>query len=153
MPDQTLDEHLCFAIYAAGHAFNRFYKPLLAKLDLTYPQYLVLVVLWENDEQTVGEIGERLALESSTLTPLLKRMEIAGMVRRERDPDDERQVRVRLTKKGRQLQAGAAMLQPCVIDASGMRVEDLRALKTQVATLRAAIERAERGGAGRTGPT
>ena len=101
--DPKLDDFLCFAVYSASHAFNRLYKPLLDELGLTYPQYLVMVTLWERDDRTVGEIGERLFLESNTLTPLLKRMEAAGLVSRSRDPADERQVRLRLTAEGKGL--------------------------------------------------
>ena len=96
----SLDQQLCFAVYAAAHAFNRFYKPLLVPLGLTYPQYLVLLVLWEADGQTVSGIGERLMLDSGTLTPLLKRLEAAGFVTRARSAHDERQVLVRLTDAG-----------------------------------------------------
>jgi len=95
-----LDDFLCFAIYSANLAVNRVYKPLLDQLGLTYPQYLVLVVLYEEDDQTVGRLGDKLFLDSSTLTPLLKRMESVGYVTRQRDPQDERQVRVRLTQQG-----------------------------------------------------
>jgi len=95
-----LGEFLCFAIYSASHAFNRVYKPLLDELGLTYPQYLAMVALWEEDDQTVGSLCEKLLLESSTLTPVLKRLEALGHVKRTRDPVDERQVRVRLTEKG-----------------------------------------------------
>src|SRR4051794_6339033 len=97
----SLDSQLCFSIYAAGHAFNRFYKPLLGPLGLTYPQYLVLLALWEEDALTLKTIGERLLLDSGTLTPLLRRMEEAGLVSRARDVEDERLVRVRLTPKGK----------------------------------------------------
>src|SRR3954464_9290117 len=102
-----LDDQLCFSIYAAGHAFNRFYKPLLEPLGLTYPQYLVLLTLWEQDGLPLKAIGERLALDSGTLTPLLKRMEEAGLLTRVRDTTDERQVLVSLTPKGRRLRAKA----------------------------------------------
>src|SRR3978361_1043011 len=88
-PDVRLDDMICLAIYAAGHAVNRVYKPLLDPLNLTYPQYLVMVALWEEDGRTVGGLGEKLALESNTLTPLLKRMEADGLVTRARDPQDE----------------------------------------------------------------
>ncbi len=98
-----LDNFLCFAIYSANHAFTRVYKPLLDELDLTYPQYLVMVALWEKDDQTVGSLGEKLFLESSTLTPMLKRLEAMGYILRTRDKADERQVRVRLTETGRAL--------------------------------------------------
>jgi DNA-binding MarR family transcriptional regulator len=103
-----LEEHLCFAVYAAGLAFNTAYKPLLEPLGLTYPQYLVLIVLWERDRRTLKEIGARLHLDSGTLTPLLKRLEAAGFVRRHRDAKDERQLRIELTPKGRTIQVRAA---------------------------------------------
>ncbi len=103
-----LSDHLCFAIHAASRAFTAAYKPLLEPLGLTYPQYLVLVVLWEEDGLNVREIGERLQLDSGTLTPLLKRMETMGLVQRRRDTADERQVRIALTPRGRALQAEAA---------------------------------------------
>src|SRR4030095_8240519 len=92
-----LDNQICFAVYSTAHAFNRFYKPLLDKLGLTYPQYLVMLVLWEEDGLPVKEIGERLFLDSGTLTPLLKRLEAAGLVKRTRSKEDERQVIVALT--------------------------------------------------------
>ncbi|PKU21817.1 MarR family winged helix-turn-helix transcriptional regulator [Telmatospirillum siberiense] len=135
----TLGRFLCFAIYSANHAFNRVYKPLLDKLGLTYPQYLVMVILWEDDDQTVGRIGERLYLESSTLTPLLKRLEAAGYLRRERDMSDERQVRVRLTDSGRQLRGQAAVLPGCIIEASGLGIEKLQQLQGDVSRLRDAL--------------
>jgi len=103
--DETLklDDFLCFAVYSANHAFNRVYKPILDRLNLTYPQYLAMVTLWAEDGVTVGQIGDRLLLETNTLTPLLKRLESAGLVRRVRDASDERQVRIHLTEKGRAL--------------------------------------------------
>src|SRR5918998_4135688 len=102
-----LGNQLCFAIYAAAHAFTGAYKPLLDPLGLTYPQYLVLLVLWEEEGLSVKEIGQRLHLDSGTLTPVLKRLEKAGFVRRRRDDQDERQVRVELADKGRGARAGA----------------------------------------------
>ncbi|MCK0195953.1 MarR family transcriptional regulator [Ancylobacter sp. 6x-1] len=109
VPDPLkLSDFLCFAVYSANHAFNRVYKPMLDRLGLTYPQYVVMVALWEGDGLTVGQIGERVLLETNTLTPLLKRMEAAGLVRRARCSHDERQVRVVLTDKGRALRGEAA---------------------------------------------
>src|SRR5689334_24429696 len=93
----SLGHQLCFAIYSTAHAFNRVYKPLLDRLGLTYPQYLVMLVLWERDGLSVKEIGERLFLDSGTLTPLLKRLEVAHLVKRTRSAEDERQVLVALT--------------------------------------------------------
>src|SRR5258706_673089 len=104
--DLKLNDFLCFAVYAAGHGFNRVYKPLLQPLGLTYPPDLVMTALWEQDDQTVGGLGERLSLESNTLKPLLKRLENQRRIRRVRDPRDERQVRVRLTAAGRALGGG-----------------------------------------------
>src|ERR1700731_3933331 len=95
-----LDNQLCFAVYSTAHAFNRVYKPLLDRLGLTYPQYLVMLVLWERDDVPVKDIGERLFLDSGTLTPLLKRLEAAGLIRRTRSVDDERQVLIALTAPG-----------------------------------------------------
>ena len=106
-----LDSFLCFAIYSVNHAFNRVYKPLLDRLKLTYPQYLAMAVLWEQDDQTVGSLGEKLFLQSSTLTPMLKRLEALKYISRIRDQDDERQVRVRLTKAGLALREKAERFQ------------------------------------------
>ena len=95
-----LDNKICFAVYSTAHAFNRVYKPLLDKLGLTYPQYLVMLVLWERDGVPVKDIGERLFLDSGTLTPLLKRLEVAELIKRTRSTEDERQVLIALTSKG-----------------------------------------------------
>ena len=100
-----LGEFLCFAIYSANLAFGRAYRPILEKLGLTYTQYVALVALWEQDDQTVGELGEKMFLESNTLTPILKKLEQTGFVERRRDPADERQVRIRLTPKGSELRS------------------------------------------------
>ncbi|AXS39095.1 MarR family transcriptional regulator [Breoghania sp. L-A4] len=135
-----LGDHLCFAIYSAGHAFNRAYKPLLEKLGLTYPQYLVMVALWEQDDQTVGGLGARLHLESSTLTPLIKRLETMGHVARRRDAGDERQVRVTLTTQGRALKQDAEPVPGCMAAATGMGLDDLRRLQREITTLRDALE-------------
>lgn len=135
----SLDTFLCFAIYSVGHAFNRVYKPLLDELGVTYPQYLVMVLLWERDDQTVSSLGEKLFLESSTLTPLLKRLEALGHLQRRRDPSDERQVRVRLTKTGRALRAKAVHIPACIDDAIGFKPEDLRRLHTEITTVRKSL--------------
>ncbi|WP_425387987.1 MarR family winged helix-turn-helix transcriptional regulator [Azospirillum halopraeferens] len=136
-----LGEFLCFAIYSAGHAFNRVYKPLLDRIGLTYPQYLVMVLLWEEDGRTVGSLGEKLLLESSTLTPLLKRLEALGHVRRTRDPADERQVRVSLTDQGRALHEPALAIPRCILDASGMQAGDLERLRAEITALRDSLLR------------
>ena len=131
-----LSRQLCFATYAAAHAFNRVYKPLLDPLGLTYPQYLVLLVLWGQDNVTVKDIGQQLALDSGTLTPLLKRLEAAGIVRRTRDQQDERQVRVSLTAKGRELKGPATAVWNNVVCATGLSFDELDALKEQLNKLR-----------------
>lgn len=131
-----LDDFLCFAVYSASHAFNRLYKPLLDALGLTYPQYLVMVTLWEQDGRTVGEIGDRLLLESNTLTPLLKRLETAGLVSRRRDPADERQVRLRLTPAGLALRDKALAVPDCVLDASALTARESHRLIAEISALR-----------------
>ncbi|MHA7775146.1 MarR family winged helix-turn-helix transcriptional regulator [Roseibium sp. M-1] len=134
-----LDDQLCYAIYSAGIAIQRVYKPLLDELGLTYPQYLVLNVLWREDKQTVGSIAERLALESSTLTPLLKRLEVAGLLGRTRNPNNERQVVVALTDNGRGLQSQAGCLGQALLSASMQSPEDLAKLNKDVRYLRDTI--------------
>ncbi|CAN5412730.1 MarR family transcriptional regulator [soil metagenome] len=146
MPDdQTgpvpLDDQLCYAVYSAGMAIQRVYKPVLDKLNLTYPQYLVLCLLWRQDEQTVGGIATHLGLESSTLTPLLKRLEAAGLVGRRRNPDNERQVVVALTEQGSALQSEASCLGDTLLAASGQSPEELAALTQQIRLLRDALYR------------
>lgn len=138
-----LDDFLCFSVYAAGHAFNRLYRPLLDRLGLTYPQYLAMVVLWEGDDVTVGALGERLGLESSTLTPLLKRLEAMGLVSRARDARDERVVRIRLTDQGRALQGPACAVPAELLAGSGLDLERLARLREELNDLRAALARAE----------
>ncbi len=136
MGPAVLDQSLCFAVYSAGLAFNRVYKPILEPLGLTYPQYLVMVALWEAEGQSVSELGEHLFLESNTLTPLLKRLEVAGLITRARDKADERQVRVSLTEKGRRLLAEAACVPGQILQATGLTVEQLRQLQRAIAGLR-----------------
>ncbi|HVJ53763.1 MAG TPA: MarR family transcriptional regulator [Aliidongia sp.] len=131
-----IDDLLCFAVYSTGHAFNRVYKPLLDPLGLTYPQYLVMVSLWAKDGQRVGELGEALFLESSTLTPLLKRLEAAGYLTRSRDPSDERQVRVRLTAAGTALSDKARHVPRCILEATGLSVQSLIRLQGEIASMR-----------------
>jgi DNA-binding MarR family transcriptional regulator len=131
-----LEDHLCYSIYSAGMAIQRVYKPLLDELKLTYPQYLVLSILWRQDEQTVGSIATQLALESSTLTPLLKRLEAAGLVRRTRNPDNERQVVVALTGQGRALRSKAGCLGKSLLAASGQSPQELGELNQELKRLR-----------------
>ena len=134
-----LHDQLCYAIYTAGIAIQRAYKPLLDKLGLTYPQYLVLNVLWREDEQTVGAIAHSLALESSTLTPLLKRLETTGLLRRTRYLSNERQVVIALTDQGRALQHQAGCLSDALLAASTQTPEELAILNRDVRYLRNAI--------------
>ena len=134
-----LRDQLCYAIYTAGIAIQRAYKPLLDELGLTYPQYLVLNVLWAQDEQTVVSIADQLALDSSTLTPLLKRLEIAGLVRRARNLSNERQVLITLTDQGQALQHKAGCLSDTLLAASTQTPQQLAALNHDVRHLRDAI--------------
>ncbi|HEY8381131.1 MAG TPA: MarR family transcriptional regulator [Microvirga sp.] len=131
-----LEDQLCFAAYSVAQAFNRVYKPQLDRLGLTYPQYLALLVLWDRDDRTVKQIGDQLNLDSGTLTPLLKRLEAAGIVRRTRDVHDERQVRISLTDKGRSLKEPAADTRSGVACATGMSIEQIEALRRHLIELR-----------------
>ena len=131
-----LDHQLCFALYSASLAMTRLYKPLLDELGLTYPQYLALLALWEHDGLTVSELGQRLFLDSGTLTPLLKRMEAAGWLTRLRDTADERRVLIRLTTEGRALKARAQCIPGCVLQAAHCNVDEVQALTRQVQALR-----------------
>ncbi|MDR4305341.1 MarR family transcriptional regulator [Chelatococcus sambhunathii] len=138
-----LSDHLCFAVYSTALAINRLYKPALDELGLTYPQYLALVALWETDGLSVKEIADRLMLESSTLTPLLKRLEAAGLVKRKRSVEDERQVLVTLTEAGKQMRQRAACVPMSLLSASGASVAELRRLNGELRELRdALVERA-----------
>jgi DNA-binding MarR family transcriptional regulator len=134
-----LGNQLCFAVYAADHAFAAAYKPLLDPLGLTYPQYLVLLVLWEEEGLNVKEIGQRLHLDSGTLTPVLKRLEKAGFVRRHRDAQDERQVRIELTQKGRETQAQALDTRRTIVRTLGQSEPEIQALKRSVDQLLASL--------------
>lgn len=141
-----LDHAVCFAVYSAGLAFNRVYKPILDQFGLTYPQYLVMIALWQAEGQTVSELGEHLFLESNTLTPLLKRLEAAGFVTRKRDEADERQVRISLTAKGRKVLEESSCVPQQIFEAAGMPAEKLAALRSTLAdlrdNLRSAVEKA-----------
>ena len=134
-----LDEQLCFSLYSTSIAINRLYKPMLDSLGLTYPQYLVLSVLWEEDGRTISAIAARLALESSTITPLVKRLEAAGLVARQRNAVDERQVNVSLTAKGRTLRREASRLTDALLAHSGLGIPDMVSLNDQVRRLRSAL--------------
>ena len=137
LPDALpLDDQLCFAMYSANIAINRVYRPVLEQLGITYPQYLVLSALWQTDGQTVGAIAERLSLESSTITPLVKRLETAGFVKRQRNPDDERQVNVSLATKGKALRQESKCLTETLLERSGLNVADIVRLNREVSALR-----------------
>lgn len=138
-PDLQLDDHLCFALYGAAMAVNRAYKPLLDQLGITYPQYLVLAALWDRDGQAIGEIADRLALEPSTITPLAKRMEAAGLIVRQRNPRNERQVVVSLTEAGRALRQRCSCLGETLLAASGLSFEQLLGFKEEVRAFRDAV--------------
>lgn len=131
-----LDNQLCFALYSASLAMTKLYTPLLSALNLTYPQYLVLLVLWEQDGLTVTALGERLSLNSGTLTPLLKRIEASGLLVRERSQEDERRVLVSLTPDGKNLKLRAASIPPCVAKATNCSLSELMALTQQLKALR-----------------
>lgn len=131
-----LDNQLCFALYSASLAMTKLYKPLLSQLGLTYPQYLAMLVLWERDGLMVSELGERLFLDSGTLTPLLKRLEAAGLIARLRAQDDERRVHVTLTAAGRKLKTRAARIPACIADAVHSPLPDIVSLTRQVQALR-----------------
>jgi len=138
---QTLDplllgNQICFAVYSTAHAFNRVYKPLLDKLGLTYPQYLVMMVLWERDGVPVKGIGEKLFLDSGTLTPLLKRLEAAELVKRTRSTDDERQVLIALTPKGHALKEQARSVPQAILSSSACSVGELVTMKNELLALR-----------------
>lgn len=134
-----LDDQLCFSLYAASMAVTRAYKPLLDSLGITYPQYLVMHALWEKDGRTVGAIAERLALESSTVTPLVKRLESAGFVTRARNRADERQVHVSLTTRGRKLREDCGCLAEALLARTGANPGELAELNRQIRLLREAL--------------
>lgn len=138
-PVPRLDDQLCFAVYLAGHAFNRMYRVVLAELGLTYPQYLVMLVLWECDGLTVKALGERLMLDSGTLTPLLKRLEAAGLIRRQRSREDERQVQIHLTPQGDGLRDKGRCVPEQMGGAIGTALEAGGPLKDQLQVLREAL--------------
>ncbi|MEY4738160.1 MAG: hypothetical protein RL302_2479 [Pseudomonadota bacterium] len=135
-PALLLNNQLCFALYSASLAMTKLYKPLLASLGLTYPQYLVMLVLWEQDGLTVSALGERLCLDSGTLTPLLKRMEQSGLLARQRAAEDERKVVITLTATGRTLKDKAASVPACLVEAASCPVPELLSLTQQVQALR-----------------
>ena len=135
-PHLLLDQQLCFSLYAANLAMGKVYRKLLGELELTYPQYLVMLVLWERDELTVSDIGARLHLDSATLTPLLKRLQATGLLDRRRSAEDERQVVISLTDAGRALKKRAATVPDAIFCATGCAPDALRTLKHDLDRLR-----------------
>jgi DNA-binding MarR family transcriptional regulator len=131
-----LDNQLCFALYSTSLAMTKLYKPLLDELGLTYPQYLAMLVLWEKDGLMVSELGERLYLDSGTLTPLLKRLEVSGLISRIRAVEDERRVHITLTAAGRKLKSRAAKIPGCILEASQCSIPELTELTQQMRALR-----------------
>lgn len=132
----ALENQFCFALYSASLAVTKTYKPFLDKLGLTYPQYLVMLVLWQQDNVLVKSIGEKLFLDSGTLTPLLKRLEASSLIERTRDEADERQVRITLTREGRALRKKAQDIPQQILCASGQRPEEMAKLRTQLTSVR-----------------
>lgn len=135
--DAKLADFLCFAVYSTNLAFGKVYRPLLDELGLTYTQYVTIVALWEEEDQTVSGLGEKLFLESNTLTPILKKLEAMGHVERMRDPADERQVRVRLTRSGRRLREKA--LGADLVEACGISSSEFARLQKEIVALRASL--------------
>ncbi|WP_031357720.1 MarR family winged helix-turn-helix transcriptional regulator [Caballeronia sordidicola] len=129
-----LSDYLCFAVYSANLAFGKAYKPILEELGLTYTQYVTIIALWEQDNQTVSGLGEKLFLESNTLTPMLKKLEALGYLERQRDPEDERQVRVSLTKTGRRLREKALKMD--LTDATGLGPDEFAKVQKAIVALR-----------------
>lgn len=131
----NLEEHLCFSLYACSRAILRLYRPYLDELQLTYPQYLVLVTLWEKPQRTIKELGEVLNLDTGTLTPLLKRMEVAGLIERRRDTVDERVVNIHITQTGKELQEKASCVPQSLFEASGMSENEISEINQTVTRL------------------
>ncbi|MGX5714480.1 MarR family winged helix-turn-helix transcriptional regulator [Arthrobacter sp. MAHUQ-56] len=134
-----LDRQVCFALYSASRAATAVYRPVLEELGLTYPQYLVMLVLWENEPRGVKELGDELGLDSGTLSPLLKRLEALGFVERKRSGEDERRVAVHLTPAGRSLSGPAAAIPQRLADAAGLSLDELEQLRSTLGKLTAAL--------------
>lgn len=130
----SLSDFLCFSVYSSNLAFGKIYKPILEKLDLTYTQYITIVALWEEDQLTVTALGEKLFLESNTLTPILKKLELAGFLTRRRDPSDERTVRISLTKKGRSLRESRPELG--IMEATGLTAKEFIQMQRAISKVR-----------------
>ncbi|POX44315.1 MarR family transcriptional regulator [Streptomyces sp. Ru71] len=139
-----LDRQICFSLHAASRAFNGVYRVILKDLGLTYPQYLAMLVLWERGELPVKKLGEHLRLDSGTLSPLLKRLEAAGYVRRERSAEDERSVRVRLTEEGTALRARALQVPRRIVASTGFELDEIRELRERLDRLTTALDEAAR---------
>lgn len=137
-----LDRQVCFPLYAASNLLNRLYRSVLAQFNLTYPQYLVMLVLWEQSPVSVGDLGEKLFLDSGTLTPLLKRLEANGLVNRQRDPTDERRVLVRLSAQGQQLRQQAAVIPQTLGKSLNLSIEQIEELRSQVQQMVAVMAQA-----------
>jgi len=140
---QTLDAQLCFALYSSSLAMTKLYKPMLEPLGLTYPQYLVLMVLWQDDGLGVSALGERLHLDSGTLTPLLKRMEVAGWLTRQRAQGDERRVELRLTASGRELKTAAKNIPEQLACATACSLTELTDLTQRLSRLRDQLQKTQ----------
>ncbi|UZD90800.1 MarR family winged helix-turn-helix transcriptional regulator [Cognatishimia activa] len=141
--ETRIDDLLCFSLFRAHQAMGKVYRTLLDPLGLTYPQYLVLVSLWQSDSKSVKALAQELSLESNTLTPLLKRVESAGLIVRQRNPEDERSVIVSLTEQGKALQKKAENVTGCVIAASGMTIDEAKDLKREIDHLSSALGAAQ----------
>ncbi len=141
--DIPLDLHLCYSLYSTSIAINRIYKPMLDTFEITYPQYLVLCTLWEGDGRTISAIADRLALDPSTITPLVKRLEQRGMVARKRSSEDERLVEVSLTQKGKELETRATCLPETLLRRSHLSIDEILALNERIQRLRAAVTEPE----------
>lgn len=144
-PQDTLSGLLCFSLYSASHAMTRVLKPMLAELGVTYPQFVTLVALWDEDDQLVSEIGDKLYLESNTLTPLLKRLEALGFVKRQRDTEDERRVRVKLTRAGKQLERKTARFPAALLEATGLSERQFARLTGEIRDVREQLRSRESG--------
>jgi DNA-binding MarR family transcriptional regulator len=143
----SLDRQICFSLHAASRAFNSVYRVILKDLGLTYPQYLVMLVLWEQGDLPVKKLGEQLRLDSGTLSPLVKRLEAAGLVRRERSTEDERSVRVHLTEEGTALRERALEVPPRIMAATGLDVAEILDLRARLERLTTALDAAAEAGA------
>jgi len=141
--EKRLERQLCFAVYATAHAFTRAYKPILERVGLTYPQYLVMLVLWEKSRLPVKTIGEQLDLDSGTLSPLLKRLEQNGLIGRTRDPKDERQVIVSLSEKGEAMKGEVEGIMLAIGEAVGCSADDMASLRNRLQELRANLTKSD----------